>query len=40
MERAMVEAIKQAALDGVMAPEEIKARISAARVKVKDRWRE
>ena len=40
MQRAMVEAIKQAALDGVVDPNEIKARISAARVAVKDRYRE
>ncbi len=40
MEHAMQQAIKQAALDGVMDPEEIRARISAARVAVKDRYRE
>jgi len=40
MQAAMVEAIKQAALDGVVDPNEIKARISAARVAVKDRYRE
>jgi hypothetical protein len=38
MELAMVNAIKQAALDGVMNPDEIKARISAARSAVKARY--
>lgn len=40
MEHAMVRAIKQAARDGVTDPDQIKARISAARVAVKDRYRE
>ncbi len=40
MERAMTDAIKQAALDGVVNPDEIRARISAARIAVKARYRE